>query len=231
MSIYEKLIKAQVELEAPKEKENTFGNYKYRSAEDILEAVKPINEKHGLILTLTDEPLLVGERYYIKASATLTDGEQTITVNGFAREALNRKGQDDSQITGTASSYARKYALNGLYLIDDSKDADTNEFKQEKDNRSKAQQNNQQQQQNNQQQQQNDFGKNKQEVVRRLKAVAEAKKIEFADAKRMVLEKTNKDLERNDKDIVPANISRVFGYVVSIENSMKEGEQNERDDN
>ena len=128
MSIYEKLIEVQKDLKAPKGQYNSFGKYNYRSAEDILEAVKPLNAKHGLLLTLSDEPVFIGEWHYIKATATITDGELTHTVTAYARESLSKKGMDDSQITGTASSYARKYALNGLYLIDDTKDADTDEY-------------------------------------------------------------------------------------------------------
>lgn len=125
---YEKLVKVQQELKAPKSNFNKFGNFRYRSAEDILEAVKPLNAKYGLVLTLTDTPILIGERYYIQATARITDGEETHEVTAYAREAQTKKGMDDSQITGTASSYARKYALNGLFLIDDTKDADTDEF-------------------------------------------------------------------------------------------------------
>ena len=128
-NLTEKLINAQAELKAPKGQYNNFGKYKYRSAEDILEAVKPINAKHGVLLTITDEPVLVGDWHYIKATATITDGTESIVVTAYARESFNKKGMDDSQITGTASSYARKYALNGLYLIDDTKDADTDEYR------------------------------------------------------------------------------------------------------
>lgn len=126
--IEDKLISIQTELKAPKGQYNNFGKYSYRSAEDILEAVKPLNAKQSLLLTLTDEPILVGDWHYIKATATLTDGDDTLKVTAYARESLNKKGMDDSQITGTASSYARKYALNGMYLIDDTKDADTDEY-------------------------------------------------------------------------------------------------------
>lgn len=121
------LKKIQQELKAPKSQRNSFGNYNYRSCEDILEAVKPLLAKYNAILTLEDELVQVGERYYIKATATFTDGKEPITATAFAREAETKKGMDDSQITGTASSYARKYALNGLFLIDDTKDADTDE--------------------------------------------------------------------------------------------------------
>jgi len=127
----EKLLSAQYELKAPKGQFNSFGKYKYRSSEDILEAVKPINNKFGFTLTLSDKPVLVGDWHYIEATATITDEDEQISVTAYARESQTKKGMDDSQITGTASSYARKYALNGLYLIDDTKDADTDEHKQQ----------------------------------------------------------------------------------------------------
>lgn len=132
----EKLAKIQKELNAPKNQRNNFGGYNYRSAEDILEAVKPLLD--GAILTLQDDVLMIGDRYYIKATATFTDGTFTQTTTAFAREPETKKGMDESQITGTASSYARKYALNGLFCIDDNKDADTNEHKKELDNTPKS---------------------------------------------------------------------------------------------
>lgn len=134
-----KLIEIQVKLKAPKGQYNSFGKYKYRSAEDILEAVKPLNAEQGLLLTLTDKPVLVGEWNYIEATARLSDGEDSLFVTAYARESENKKGMDHSQITGTASSYARKYALNGLYLIDDTKDADTDEYTNNQNNRPNVQ--------------------------------------------------------------------------------------------
>lgn len=136
-NITQKLIKIQSELKAPKGQKNTFGNYNYRSAEDILEAVKPLLSEQGLLMTITDIIEQIGERYYIQAKVILTDGEDTVEVTGYARESLNKKGMDDSQITGTASSYARKYAMNGLFLIDDTKDSDSNENRTERENRAK----------------------------------------------------------------------------------------------
>lgn len=132
MNIYEKLSLIQNELKAPKGQYNSFGGYKYRSCEDILEAVKPLCFKYKATLTLSDEVEMVGDRIYVKARARLIDNENepyNYTENtAYAREALDKKGMDDSQITGTASSYARKYALNGLFNIDDTKDADTDEY-------------------------------------------------------------------------------------------------------
>lgn len=120
----------QAELKAPKGQYNSFGKYKYRSCEDILEAVKPLLSKHGLVLTVSDDVMFFGERYYIRATATLLDtkSEDHLSNSAYARESAEKRGMDDSQITGTASSYARKYALNGLFCIDDTKDADTDEF-------------------------------------------------------------------------------------------------------
>lgn len=130
MNIQEKLTTIQLELKAPKSKRNNFGNYNYRSCEDILEAVKPLLAANMCSLTLDDDVLCIGDRVYVKATATLTDHTEgaTISTHAFAREAETKKGMDESQITGTASSYARKYALNGLFAIDDTKDADTDEY-------------------------------------------------------------------------------------------------------
>ena len=123
-----KLTEIQHRLKAPKGQYNSFGKYKYRSCEDILEAVKPILNEVGCFLTLSDEIQLVGDRYYIKATARLQGPDTDVTCTAYAREDLDKKGMDGSQITGTASSYARKYALNGLFCIDDTKDADTDEY-------------------------------------------------------------------------------------------------------
>jgi len=120
----------QAELKAPKGQFNSFGKYKYRSCEDIVEAAKPVLFKHGCHINLSDDMVQVGDRIYVKAVATVFKGDVVIgTSTAFAREPLDKKGMDDSQITGTASSYARKYALNGLFAIDDTKDADTDEHK------------------------------------------------------------------------------------------------------
>lgn len=128
MEFYEKIQDIQTKLKAPKNLYNTFGKYNYRNAEGILEAVKPFLEKHGLVLTISDEIVNENERYYVMATARITDGDKSLYTTAYAREALTKKGMDDSQITGTASSYARKYALNGLFLLDDTKDADTDEY-------------------------------------------------------------------------------------------------------
>ena len=126
-----KLVEIQAELKVPKNQRNNFGNYNYRSAEDILEAVKPLLKKHGAKIILSDKLVLIGDWHYIEATARFTCGDEVESVTAYAREPLNKKGMDESQITGTASSYARKYALNGLLLIDDTKDADTDEYKKQ----------------------------------------------------------------------------------------------------
>lgn len=124
MSIYQKIINVQSELKAPKSQYNSFGKYKYRSCEDILEAVKPLLVKHGLLMTISDEIVTSGNRYYIKATVTITDGESVVSNAALAREEEYKKGMDSSQVTGACSSYARKYALNGMFCIDDTKDSD-----------------------------------------------------------------------------------------------------------
>lgn len=129
-AIYAALMAVQSELKAPKGQKNTFGNYSYRSAEDILEAVKPLLKVNGLYLNISDDVVLIGDRYYVKATVTAVDiatGEAASST-AFAREAAEKKGMDASQVTGATSSYARKYALNALFGIDDTKDADTDEY-------------------------------------------------------------------------------------------------------
>ena len=126
MTIYEKLLTLQQKLKAPKGQYSDFGGYYYRSCEDITEAAKPLLEEVKAVLLLTDEIVTVGGRIYVKAVAKLVDaeGDGVIEVNGYAREAESRPKFDVAQLTGTASSYARKYALNGLFALDDTKDAD-----------------------------------------------------------------------------------------------------------
>lgn len=140
MNIKEKLLAVQSELKAPKGQENTFGGFKYRSCEDILEAVKPLLTQNGATLKIADEIVLVGDRYYVKATAIFSDTEtdEGITVTAYAREEQAKKGMDSAQVTGATSSYARKYALNGLFLIDDTKDPDTDAHTKERKRAEKA---------------------------------------------------------------------------------------------
>ena len=125
MEFYEKITAIQGRLKAPKSQFNKFGNYSYRSCEDILESVKPLLTEYGLFINISDTVEAVGTRFYIKATATISDGKSSVSSVAYAREEESKKGMDGSQITGSASSYARKYALNGLLAIDDTKDSDS----------------------------------------------------------------------------------------------------------
>ncbi|ECF2500723.1 recombinase [Salmonella enterica subsp. enterica serovar Virchow] len=144
-TFYEQLASIQEHLNAPKNQYNSFGKYKYRSCEDILEGVKPLLK--GLFLSISDEIVLIGDRYYVKATATITDGENKHTATAMAREEESKKGMDSAQVTGATSSYARKYCLNGLFGIDDAKDADTDEHKQQQNAASEQKQSQSQSQQ------------------------------------------------------------------------------------
>ena len=126
-NVYTKLVEVQSKLKAPKSQFNKFGNYAYRNCEDILEALKPILNQVKAVVNISDEVVLIGERYYIKATVKFIDGEtgDVIEASAMAREEESKKGMDSSQLTGSTSSYARKYALNGLFAIDDTKDSDT----------------------------------------------------------------------------------------------------------
>lgn len=132
-----KLMAIQTKLNAPKNRKNSFGGYSYRSCEDILEAVKPLLAEQKCTLTILDEVVQIGERIYIRATAKLSDceSEDFVFTTAFARESDGKKGMDDAQVTGACSSYARKYALNGLFCIDDNKDPDTDENRNERENR------------------------------------------------------------------------------------------------
>lgn len=145
IQFYERLAAIQEHLNAPKNQYNSFGKYKYRSCEDILEGVKPLLK--GLFLSISDEIVLIGDRYYVKATATITDGENKHTATAMAREEESKKGMDAAQVTGATSSYARKYCLNGLFGIDDAKDADTDEHKQQQNSAPEQKQNQSQAQQ------------------------------------------------------------------------------------
>ncbi|WP_421904173.1 ERF family protein [Maridesulfovibrio sp.] len=127
MELQTKMVAIQSKLNCPKNQRNKFGNYNYRSCEDILEGVKPHLAEHGVVLVVSDKIEVIGDRVYVKAKAKVTLGESSMSAVGWAREPQNKKGMDESQITGAASSYARKYALNGLFCIDDNKDADSQE--------------------------------------------------------------------------------------------------------
>lgn len=157
-TIYKKLLNIQRYLKAPKGQYNNFGKYSYRNAEDIMEALKPLLVENNAITYVEDDTIeYIGQRYYLVATISFVDVEtgEKITVKARAREEENKKGMDGSQITGAASSYARKYALSGLFLIDDNKDADSNEYHKQNDQQKSKQQGQQQQQGNQQAQEQN----------------------------------------------------------------------------
>jgi len=157
-TIYKKLLNIQRDLKAPKGQYNNFGKYSYRNAEDIMEALKPLLVENNAITYVEDDTIeYIGQRYYLVATISFVDVEtgEKITVKARAREEENKKGMDGSQITGAASSYARKYALSGLFLIDDNKDADRNEYHKQNDQQKPKQQGQQQQQGNQQAQEQN----------------------------------------------------------------------------
>lgn len=147
-NVYEKLMNIQAELKAPKNQYNEFGKYHYRSCEDILEGLKPLLKKYKATLTISDEIVQIGNRYYVKSTATLIDaenevnfldGQGVISVSAYAREDEQKKGMDLSQLTGSTSSYARKYALNGLFAIDDTKDSDATNKHGKEDEKNKSQ--------------------------------------------------------------------------------------------
>ena len=134
ISLGEKLMRIQTELKAPKNLYNSFGKYKYRNAEGIQEALKPLLKAYGVSVTISDEVIGIGDRVYVKAIATITDcsTKESVSAVAYAREAETKKGMDDAQVTGATSSYARKYALNGLFLLDDTKDVDSEEYQAER---------------------------------------------------------------------------------------------------
>lgn len=142
MNLTEKLVEVQSRMKAPKNLRNNFGGYNYRNAEQIFEAFKPYGNELKLVLTVSDDLVQVGSAVYIKAVATITDAEKPsdmITVTAYAKEPDNKKGMDSAQITGASSSYARKYALNGLFLLDDTKDPDSEEYARENKGRAEQQ--------------------------------------------------------------------------------------------
>lgn len=180
-----KLMAIQSELKAPKGQYNSFGKYKYRSCEDILESVKPVLAKHGCTLTISDSIELIGDRFYIKATATLydADSDKSISVSAYAREPLEKKGQDSSQVTGATSSYARKYALNGLFCIDDTKDADTDEHRQQTQARASERR--------------NAPALTKEELIDKVVALCDAKRLRVSDICKMSKVNTLEELSED----------------------------------
>lgn len=186
LNVYQKLNKVQTELKAPKNQYNDFGRYHYRSCEDILEGLKPLLKEIGVIVLLSDSVEFIEGRYYVKARAQFvdTDTAEKIEVSAMAREEENKKGMDSSQITGSASSYARKYALNGLFCIDDTKDSDaTNESSQSNTQAQKGS---------------NDYTIN-QNQLKRLYAIASSKGVNSETVKRQVMSKFGKEPKELNK--------------------------------
>lgn len=208
------LTDIQTELKVPKNQYNSFGKYKYRSLEDITEAVRPHLKAHECTLTMNDDVIVLGNRFYIKATATITnrDGEQ-VSVSAYAREPETKKGMDDSQITGTASSYARKYACNGLFCIDDSKDADMDEMHNE--TKARAQKN----------KTASTSDSNASTVSNRNEHVdeltAEIKK--YADEHNMTMREIAKDYSLNNKTATAERLKEVLA-------DLKKGEQTSMED-
>lgn len=194
-TIYKKLLNIQRDLKAPKGQYNNFGKYSYRNAEDIMEALKPLLVENNAITYVEDDTIeYIGQRYYLVATISFVDVEtgEKITVKARAREEENKKGMDGSQITGAASSYARKYALSGLFLIDDNKDADSDEYHKQ-NNQQKTKQQGQQQQGNQQAQEQNQvrFIDNiqYQEIIKNIEEFATIKGAPFDTVANFVLSK------------------------------------------
>lgn len=194
-TIYKKLLNIQRDLKAPKGQYNNFGKYSYRNAEDIMEALKPLLVENNAITYVEDDTIeYIGQRYYLVATISFVDVEtgEKITVKARAREEENKKGMDGSQITGAASSYARKYALSGLFLIDDNKDADSNEYHKQND-RQKPKQQGQQQQQGNQQAQEQQVryidNIQYQEIIKNVEEFATIKGAPFDTVANFVLSK------------------------------------------
>ena len=206
--LHKKLWTIQQTLNAPKNQRNNFGGYNYRSAEDILEAVKPLLQ--NITLTVSDEIVLIGNRYYVKATATLSDGEDVIAVTAYAREEESKKGMDASQLTGATSSYARKYALNGLFCIDDAKDPDTDAY---------AKQTNQQprQQKNPPKQQQQKAPPNPDEVLARFCDAAakapDANKLREIFGKCWKLLPKDSEQQQKAKDVYDIRLKELHGEI------------------
>lgn len=200
MGIHEKLMNIQSKLKAPKNQYNSFGKYNYRSCEDILEGVKPLLKETQTVLTISDEVINIGDRFYIKATATLTDTEdgRSISVSALAREDENKKGMDLSQVTGSTSSYARKYALNGLFCIDDTKDSDaTNKHGKEQSDKLKSNQ-----------------GQLTDAQLKRLYAIAYSVNIDADTVKQHARKKFNKEV----KDLTKEEYDQVCKGYESLKN-------------
>lgn len=199
MSVYLKLMKVQTKLKAPKNQRNNFGNYNYRSCEDILEALKPLLEKEKATINISDNIVLIGDRYYVEANVKFIDAEtgDLVEVKAMAREEGNKKGMDSSQLTGSTSSYARKYALNGMFAIDDTKDSDATNTHDKKESKPKETVSNNNVQSNNK--------KLSEAQLKRLYAIANSKNVKAEQVKEAVFKKFAKeisDLTKTEYDAV-----------------------------
>ncbi|HCN2619461.1 TPA: ERF family protein [Escherichia coli] len=212
--LYKKLWLIQQQLKAPKSQRNSYGGYNYRSAEDILEAVKPLLE--GITLTLNDEVVLIGDRYYIKATAILSDGEDEITATAFAREEKEQKGMSAGQLTGATSSYARKYCLNGLFCIDDAKDLDSDAYAKQTGQQPR-QQKNPPKQQPNQKPQQQKAPPNPDEVLARFCDAAakaqDANKLREIFGKCWKLLPKDSEQQQKAKDVYDIRLKELNGEI------------------
>lgn len=208
--LHKKLWTIQQSLNAPKGQYNKFGGYAYRSAEDILEAVKPLLQ--NVTLMVSDEIVLIGDRYYVKATATLSDGEDSISATAFAREEKEQKGMTAGQLTGATSSYARKYALNGLFCIDDAKDPDTDAYAKQT-----GQQPRQQKNQPKQQPQQQKAPPNPDEVLARFCDAAakaqDANKLREIFGKCWKLLPKDSEQQQKAKDVYDIRLKELNGEI------------------
>ncbi|WP_134737479.1 ERF family protein [Escherichia coli] len=212
--LHKKLWTIQQTLNAPKGQYNKFGGYSYRSAEDILEAVKPLLQ--NVTLMVSDEIVLIGDRYYVKATATLSDGEDSISATAFAREEKEQKGMTAGQLTGATSSYARKYALNGLFCIDDAKDLDTDAYAKQTGQQPR-QQKNPQKQQPNQKPQQPKAPPNPDEVLARFCDAAakapDANKLREIFGKCWKLLPKDSEQQQKAKDVYDIRLKELNGEI------------------
>lgn len=188
MSVYLKLMKVQTKLKAPKNQRNNFGNYNYRSCEDILEALKPLLEEEKAVINISDNIILIGERYYIESTVKFIDAEngEIIEVKSMAREEENKKGMDSSQLTGSTSSYARKYALNGMFAIDDTKDSDATNTHNKTESKPKQNVSNNNTQSNEK--------KLSEAQCKRLYSIAYSKNVKSEQVKEAVMKKFGKEI-------------------------------------
>ena len=212
MGIHEKISIIQANLNAPKSQYNKFGKYNYRSCEDILEALKPLLKEHKMTISISDQIKLIGDRYYVEATARVIDYENDSThfVTSYAREASNKKGMDDSQITGAASSYARKYALNGLFAIDDAKDADSTNDHGKGNNASRKQKKKPSSKSKKPSKKKGSGDKATKNQLKAIYAIANDKAVDIDIVKEYMSLKLNRE---SSKDLTKTEASRIIDYL------------------